>query len=215
MSVTDADQLAEVAWRVIETDTTFTSGLWSVAEIANYFNQRLNRFNRDAKLMLAHQPIAFSAGQESADLPQDWIATLNGSWTPAAGDTAGIATTVATGDRYAAEFGISATNNPPTRPIIMDDQSAGPLTIELFPVPDVDGSLEILYASVLENLPFDPMNPEIFDVPDDVVPFVTYGVLADMLSKEGRGQDLARARYCEERFQEGIALSAILLEGWI
>lgn len=215
MSVTDADQLAEVAWRVIETDTTFNSGLWSVAEIANYFNQRQNRFNRDSKLMLAHQPISFVAGQSSADLPSDWIATQNGSWTPATGASAGIATTVATGDRYAAEKAISVTNNPPTRPTIMDDQSAGPLTLELFPPPDVDGELDLLYASVLATLGFDPGSPDIFNLPDDVVPFVMYGVLADMLSKDGRGQDLARASYCESRFQEGIALSAILLEGWI
>lgn len=214
MSVTDADFIEEIAWRTIET-SLFPSGLWTVTEIANYTNQRQNRFNRDAKLMLAHQPLTFSAAQTSADLPQDWIATINGSWTPATGTTAGISTTVGTGDRYAAEKAISSTNNPPSRPVILDDQSAGPLKVELFPPPDVAGDLEILYASVLEVLPFDPLNPEIFDLPDDVIPYIVYGVLADMLSKDGRGQDLARAKYCEERFQEGIALSAILLEGWI
>ena len=45
MAITDADQLAEIAWRVVEADTTFTSGLWTVTEIANYFNQRQNHFN--------------------------------------------------------------------------------------------------------------------------------------------------------------------------
>jgi len=212
MSVTDADQLEEVAWRVIESSTLFPSGLWTVAEIANYFNQRQNRFNRDTKLMLAHQPLSFTAGQESADLPPDWIATLNGSWSPAAG---GPATTVAAGDRYAAEKAISSTNNPPDVPTIMDDTSGGALTIELFPPPTTDGELEILYACVLERLPFDPGSPEIFDIPDDFVPYITYGVLADMLSKDGRGQNLLMARYCEQRYEEGVAMAAILLEGYL
>lgn len=212
MAITDADQLAEIAWRVVEADTTFTSGLWTVTEIANYFNQRQNQFNRDTKLMLAHQPLAFTAGQTVADLPQDWIASLNGSWTDS---PTGKSTTVAAGDRYAAEKGISATNNPPLRPIIFDDGSAGPLKLELFPVPVTDGELELLYASVLAALAFDPGTPDIFNLPDEVVPYVTYGVLADMLSKDGRGQDLARAAYCEQRYQEGVALAAVLLEGFL
>ncbi len=211
MSVTDADQLIEVAWRVVETSTLFSSGLWTVSEVANYFNQRQNRFNRDTKLMLAHQPIAFVAGQESADLPADWITSFNGSWTPA-GSTE--STTVQPGDRYAAETGISSTNNPPVRPIIMDDQNAGARKVELYPVPSTDGNLDLLYVCVLEVLGFNPVSPEIFDIPDDFVPYVTYGVLADMLSKEGRGRDLARASYCEDRYQEGVALAAVLLEGY-
>lgn len=212
MSVTDADQLSELAWRLVESDTTFTSGLWTVAEIANYLTQRQNRFNRDTKLMLAHQPLAFTAGQESAALPPDWIASLNGSWTP---DASGIATTVQPGDRYAAEKLIAAGNNPPSQPTIMDDQNGGPLTVELYPVPAEDGQLELLYASVLEALACDPLNPVLFEIPDDFVPYVTYGVLADMLSKEGRGRDLARAQYCEGRYNEGVALAAILLEGYL
>ncbi len=211
MSTTDADLIADVAWRVLESSTLFPSGLWSVAEITNYANQRQNRFNRDAKLLLAHQPIAFSAGDVNKPLPDDWIATLNASWTD---DPTGVSTTVGVGDRYAAEALITSTNNPPDRPTILDDSSAGPLTVELFPTPATDGELELLYACVLETLHGDPLAPDVIDLPDDFFPYLVYGVLADMLSKEGRGQDLARAQYCEQRFQEGILLSAVLLEGY-
>jgi hypothetical protein len=34
-----------------------------------------------------------------------------------------------------------------------------------------------------------------------------------MLSKIGRGQDMTRAQYAEQRFQEGIELARLMLKG--
>lgn len=211
--ITMTDQVAELQWRLLDTGGgafAFPSGLWAASEVIEYYTERHNRFNRDTKLLLAHQPIAYTAGQAAASTPADWIATQNASWT----DTpTRVTTTVAASDRYAAERGISSTNNPPLRPVILDDGSAGPLLIELFPVPLTDGSLDLLYACVLESLAAD--SNSLFSLPDDFVPFVTYGVLADMLAKDGRGQDLARAAYCEERYRSGMLIAAIMLEGYV
>jgi hypothetical protein len=207
------DQFVELQWRLLDTGGTsfqFPSGLWSTDEVIEYFTERQNRFNRDTKLLLAHLPLAFSAAQASAAAPVDWIATQNGTWIDTPTRTA---STVTTGDRYAAEHGISQTNNPPLRPVILDDQSAGPLTIELYPPPVTEGVLDLLYATVLTAIAAD--SDATFDLPDDFVPFVTYGVLADMLSKDGRGQDLARAAYCEERYSSGVKIAAIMLEGYV
>ncbi len=33
-----------------------------------------------------------------------------------------------------------------------------------------------------------------------------YGIMADMLGKEGEAQDVKRAKYCESRFGEGLEL---------
>lgn len=210
MAVTDADQIAEVAWRMLD-DTLLTSGLWTVPEVASYFNQRQNRFNAATNLMLAHQPLAFLSGVQTGDLPPDWIGTLRATWR-AAGTA--VMSPVTKSDRYAASLGIQGWNAPVV-PTLFDDNSGGPLKIELFPPPSTDGDLEILYSCVLEVLHFDPNAPDIFDVPDDFVPYVTYGVMADMLTKDGRGRNLEKAAYCEERYQEGIALAAILLAGFL
>lgn len=210
--VTDADQLIEVTWRTIE-DTVFSSGLWTLAEVAGYYNQRQNRFNRDAKLLLAHQPIAAVAGVASYGLPQDWIATQRATWTPktavVGGVTYGSTTPLTRSDRFAAQMGI-AVGNAPLVPILLDDQSGGLGVCEIYPTPLTDGDIGLLYASILELLNFNPAVPDLFDVPDEFVPYVTYGVLADMLGKDGRGQDLARAAYCEMRYQEGVALATLL-----
>lgn len=50
--------------------------------------------------------------------------------------------------------------------------------------------------------------------PNDFTPAIKYGVLADMLTKVGRGQDLIRAAYCESRYQEGVEAAKIMLAGW-
>lgn len=210
MSVTDADALVEVQGKLLE-DAAFTSGLWTLAEVAAYFNERQNRFNRDTKLMLAHEDIAVAAATVDVALPPDWIATQRAVWK----DTAsGVFTPLDRSSRYAALMGIT-TNALPTKPLLIDDQAGGTLTAELFPVPAADGILRLLYASVLELLNFDPANPDVFDVPDDFLPYIMYGVMADMLAKDGRGRDLFRANYCESRYSEGVAIAAIMLGGYL
>lgn len=207
MAVTDVDQLEEIAWRVLD-DTDFLSGLWTRSEVAGYFNQRQNRFNKMANLVLAHLPIAVGSDVAVSDLPQDWIASLRATW-----KQAGFMVPLGRSDRYSASLGIQ-TWNAPTTPTLYDDHGPGPLKIQLMPPPNGDGVLELLYACVLETLPFDDEAPEIFDLPDDVVPYVTYGVLADMFAKDGRGRDLARAAYCESRFEEGLLIVSVLIGGY-
>lgn len=210
MSVTDADALVEVQGKLLE-DAAFTSGLWTLAEVAAYFNERQSRFNRDTKLMLAHEDIAVAAATVDVPLPPDWIATQRAVWKD---NASGVFTPLDRSSRYAALMGIN-TNALPTKPLLIDDQSGGTLTAELFPVPAADGILRLLYASVLEVLNFDPANPDVFDVPDDFLPYIMYGVMADMLAKDGRGRDLFRANYCENRYSEGVAIAAIMLGGYL
>lgn len=213
MAITDIDQLDEVSWRLVENDPTFPSGLWTVAEIAAAFNDRQNRFNRDTKLLLAHQPIAATSGTAQYTLPDDWIATQRVTWT----DTpTGRTTPMDRSDRYAAQHGIAPSGvGAPSRPTTYDDHSGGTLTVEVFPTPATDGTLGLLYASTLSELHFDSGTPDLFDTPDEFVPYITYGVLADLLMKDGRGQNRQLAAYCESRYTEGVALAALLLAGFL
>jgi hypothetical protein len=44
-------------------------------------------------------------------------------------------------------------------------------------------------------------------IPDDWAWAVKWGALADLLSNEGQGKDPDRAQYCEERFQQALAIA--------
>lgn len=209
MSITDADQLVEVQWRTVE-DAALTSGLWTLAEVAGYFNQRQNRFNRDTFLILAEMPgIVATNGVATYDLPDDWIATQRVTWRTAAG----VISVVDRTDHLAMDLLIGASGGP-SKPIAYDDHVAGSRRLLLGPTPTADGSIGLLYACVLELLNFNPAIPDIFDIPDDFIPYVMYGVLEDMLSKDGRGRDLSRAAYCRARYDEGVALAGLFLAGF-
>lgn len=66
------------------------------------------------------------------------------------------------------------------------------------------------WTSVGLSLPTIPS----LDVTQDFTPAIKWGVIADMLSKVGRGQDLTRAAYAESRYREGVEAVAIILAGW-
>lgn len=205
MAVTDADALAEVQWRLLE-DAGFSSTLWTTAEIYARFNERQNRFNRETFLLLAIMPpIVGVAGTAQYALPDDWIATQRVSWRSAAGAYSSMHRM----DRFQAAMLASGA----TRPLTYDDTSAGQKTIEVAPAPQTNGTLNLLYACVLETLGFG-VNPDIFDIPDDFVPYVVYGVLEDLFSKDGRARNLPMAAYCRDRWDEGVALAGMFLAGW-
>src|SRR6266851_1966333 len=141
MAITDADQLVEVRWRLIE-DAALSSTLWTLPEIAALFNQRQDRFNRDTFFLLAHQPIAAVAGTEDYDLPEDWIATERVTWRTLAGAISALTPV----DRFGMSNLFSPGNLPP-RPIAYDDQSAGIEVLEIGPVPAAE-------SPAIDHLPF-------------------------------------------------------------
>jgi len=48
---------------------------------------------------------------------------------------------------------------------------------------------------------------QLLPIPANLAWAVKYGIMADMLGKEGEAQDTKRAKYCESRFGEGIELA--------
>lgn len=68
------------------------------------------------------------------------------------------------------------------------------------------------FTVIATNLPADVAGPaDILDVPDFAVPYVQFWVLRIMLGKEGEGQDVARAKYCGARYDNGVNLLLRLL----
>lgn len=53
---------------------------------------------------------------------------------------------------------------------------------------------------------------DVLSVPDYTVLYIKLGVLSRMFAKEGEAQDMARSRYCEARYEGGIALLSRLMD---
>jgi hypothetical protein len=209
MSVTDIDQLIEVQLTLQE-DSTFSNGLWTLTEVLGYFNQRQYRFLFETKALAAIETLHWTPGEEQMALPDDWIATISCNWFDAASnETFPLPRT----DRFEMDrlLGPTGVITPAMPQGYREEDTTETLSIALSPPPANPGALGLLYVSLSEIL---DGQGQIFDLPDDFVPYIKYGVYADMLGKTGRGQDLLRARYAEQRFQEGVVLTQSLLQGW-
>lgn len=77
--------------------------------------------------------------------------------------------------------------------------------IFVYPPPANLGQLEIISINGIASSILLALNTKI-PLPNNLVPYLKYGILADIFSKEGIGQDLARASYCEERWREGLQI---------
>jgi hypothetical protein len=97
-----------------------------------------------------------------------------------------------------------------TQPIpdVCSDGDQATLLIQVMPPANDAGVLEILYAAVTAEL---SNSGVAFDVPDEFVPGIKWGIISDMLSKVGRGYDPTRAAYAESRYEEAVEAAKVML----
>lgn len=208
MATTDLDQLTEIQ-AVLQEDAVFFNGIWTTAEVVAYFNQRQYRFLVETKLLASTITLGWIAGEPQQPLPPDWIATIAAAWHDLA---SGIWTPLPRSDFFEMDHltgpeGAATVQFPQA---YRDGDTTDTLTIGVTPAPQSAGEVALVYVALSETL---DGTGQLIGIPDDWVPYLKYGVLADMLAKDGRGRDLLRARYCEQRWQEGIVLAQALLEG--
>lgn len=209
MSTTDLQLLAEIQAALLE-DATFSNGLWSLAEVLRYFNQRQYRFLSETKILAGIALIPWTPGQPTQPLPPDWIATVSARWQDFGSGAWHVLPPTDAWEIDHLHATATTTGGDPQG--YRDGDTLETLTLTLGPAPVAQGQVELHYVSLSELLDGTGM---IFTVPDDWVPYLKYGVYADMLGKDGRGQDKTRARYSELRYQEGIVLAQALMDGWI
>lgn len=83
-----------------------------------------------------------------------------------------------------------------------------PNEIKLYPIPTLTGTLELIYISgINENsaLTVDT----IINLPNNLVPYLRFGVEQHIFSKDGLLNDPGRADYCKKRWEEGISVGKV------
>jgi hypothetical protein len=73
--------------------------------------------------------------------------------------------------------------------------------------PDSAGEYELLTVNSGAQLTVSA--PTLIDIPTDFCWILKYGAMADLLSKEAEAKDATRAAYCNQRYQQGLALLQI------
>lgn len=175
-------------------DNGLTWSLWTQTEVLGFFNQRLALFLVETGMILNRTTIAVSAGATSIDLSQDLLEIKRVGW-----NNTGLVRI----DPWALDSGVVGWQSSSGVPYAYVEEPLDPLTMKLIPTPSVNGTVDLIYiqvptavTSACLPLPF----------PDFVTPYIKYGVMADMLAKEGEANDPERSAYCQSRFAEGIEM---------
>lgn len=208
--MTDQALLSELQYALLEEPDggqTFLSEVWSRAEVVDAINAAERLLMRSTQLLVARTEIAVLASATSVNLPANWLATILLVWRTAGG----VRSLLAPIDETEIDLGHPTWETTPTTPKGYLDSDAETLTLRLGPVPDADGTVELLYVAVPTPV---NGNGRPFTVPDDYLSGVKYGALETLLGKIGRLQDPERAAYCRERAELAATAASIILGGW-
>lgn len=208
----DQAMLTEIQSALVEPrdgGADWPSGLWNRDEVVDALNTRQISLLKDSLCIakVTNPNLTVVISQHRVDLPSDWVRTLCVVWR----GTDGTVRELLRSDSFEADHLIptwEATNA--TYPLAYSEYDPLQLQIEIMPAPTVAGVLEVLYIPTGTELTGNGVS---FTVPDELVHVVKYGTLADLLSKDGRGRDLGRAKYAEDRYTLGVDMARMILEG--
>lgn len=198
MATTVAQLLAQIQTMVME-DATFSSGLWSITEIIGYINQASDQFMLQAQVSKQSNDINPVAGtRQYADpansMQLDRLAFQN----------------IPLYRSNVHQLDLSNRNwrTLPGTPRSYHQDHLANKQFELDRAPTAALVAAAAKINVISTIhpPAVAVAGDNLQVPDFAVYVVKFGVLQRMFAKEGEAQDVARAKYCEERFGFGCGL---------
>lgn len=96
------------------------------------------------------------------------------------------------------------TTDDPGIPDSYRQSTTPPRSFEVKPQPGIPASYELL--TIDNGADLTTAAATVLGVPDDWTWVIKWGALADLLSRESNAKDTVRAKYCEVRYRQGIAL---------
>ena len=214
MAFTDQQLLAEIQRLMIEptvdSGLTWTSGLWTLDEVLGYANQRQQRFLADTCLTGGWFQQACLA-QEIQTLDEELVFVQHAIYeTPA---PSGVCTPLLPLSRFSADLAnpgwTGQTLSAPRGYLV---SQTGTNVLSLVPPPTDAGLLHLFGVVLAEVL---DRSGVLLNIPDEWEPYHRYGVMADMLLKQGEAYDEPRGKYCEQRWQEGIDAARAVMEAML
>lgn len=206
----DQDLLSELQFALLEQPDggqSFLSGIWEREEVIDACNSAERQLLRATHLLITRVEIPVLAGATSVALPANWLATAFLTWRT----QAGVRHPLAPLDITEVDLGEATWELIPGTPKGYLDSDSATLTLRLAPLPDGNGTVELLYVAVPTPV---NGNSRSFTVSDDYISAVKYGALETLLGKIGRLQDPERAAYCRQRAELAHVAADIILGGW-
>lgn len=180
-------------------DSGVSWAIWTQAEVKEAIDNRLAKFVGDTGIIRRRDTYVTDANGEF---------TLNGDVLEVrrVGHSGGVLTRI---DELVLNSAYTGWESQTGTPFAYFEYPNESLKLRVFPTP-VNGvplTLSVIVVPVHGEL----SGCDALPIPAPFVPYVKYGVLADLLAKEGEANDPQRAMYCENRWMEGVELAKALL----
>jgi hypothetical protein len=211
VSVLDQDILSDVQSLVAEPldgGASWPSGMWTTAEVLSELNTRQQELLRDSGMVLTRTTVGCVPHLLRHELPDDTIALQRVAWVRASD---GRVFVLDRADEWELDTSHSTWRSEPGVPALYTDADVPTRVIRIAPAASVVGTLRLTYLAV----------PTAFSgagvaatIPDDTTVGLVWGTLADLLSKEGRARDAARAQIAEQRATLVLEVVKLILQGW-
>lgn len=205
----DRDLVAEMQTQLMEpvSPTTWTgTDMFTLPMVTRALQRRRDQYLLETSQVLSLDLISGAISSEGRmQLPETVVDVRHASWLPINSSTY---SNLWRRDEWGADstqvyWNVSPTLSPRGYSLILQP----PISIQLTPPPSLGGQIEML--SVRSGTALDPFLGVQLGVPDDWTWAVKYGALADLLGQEGQSRDPSRAAYCEQRFQQGVAVASL------
>jgi len=217
--LTDAILLNEVQYDLIEapdSGATFPSGLWTAAEVLAQLNDAQRLYVKATRIMVGRSNFTVAALDQRIDIEaigglEDVVQIIRVSYVTSDGVFHEIPAT----DLFGADHGRPAwageTASVPLAHTVTDG-----LTTELIfiPAPTDQGTVWLHFIPRLPTLDLS-FGGQVLAMPSEFTLGVKWKLLATLLGKPGRAQDVQRAALCEQRYQDMVTLGKELVEGMI
>jgi hypothetical protein len=186
----------------INTGLTWTT-MWTTTEVESYLTQRLALFLVDSGLIRERRDVAATSSEVT--LPSDSLDVLRTVWNDGASRSVLVRI-----DKWALDNGAVGWQATPGTPLYYTEDTNSALGAEVAPSPAAPGTLELV---IIAAPPVQRAHCYSINLPAIFTSYLKWGVIADMLSKEGEAQDPQRAAYAEARFTEGVELAKLFFAG--
>lgn len=231
MSVTDQYVLNEVIYKTLENGSANANGtlltqMLSITEIIDSMNRVQQAFMLDTGMIVKRVVIGGAIGVNRYDLPTDSIRPRRITWITGAlgygqapygaspygeGSTLGADIKALTRvDTWELDNGMNDWPSDLDIPIAWWETTLPQQQIGIAKAPLNIGDIGLLYVALATTLTGAGIT---LTVPDDWSPYILYGTLNELLSSDGPSYDPVRAKYCRQRYDEGVELARLVLGG--
>lgn len=185
------------------TDPWSGTAMFSMNDLVNALEKRLNQFLLETGCAITQPSSILGVTTGRVPLDETTIDVRRVEWQPYATPLAHFP--LEKSDTNELQNLIPSWSYNPSRPQVYTLYPTPLLTMQLGPVPNTNGSLNMLVVKSHTDLhPIDqPIPITIFQ---DLVPYIVFGALATLLNQAGPAYDADRAAYCQSRWEEGVTL---------